>query len=284
MNDKIRLTLNIFVCIIMVFALTGTTGAVLADRCYTPEYVISQVEKTDTYENAYNSLMKKFSDNYSVSSVPVEVYEKSYTREWMKNSIDEKIRSSFENRDAVTEPSQAKENITGYFEDYAHKAHVIKDEIYENKLAESIEYAEKTAAETADVCSFDAMKRAGITNKLSRYIGIVRKYIMICFAALAVLLIVLILLKRPVYWTGTALFAAGMLLMIPSVYVKVNDMIGKFSLKDYTTYTLVTGTLSSLTDIVLTTGVVMLIAGIIMLAAGIAGNMKKQSPHGNKKQ
>ena len=265
MKNKIASFLRILICILTVFAIIGTFGIIMADKVYTPEYLIAQTANTNTYDNAYNSLMKRFTDNYSISNIPIDVYEKSFTQEWMKKAVDEKINSTFEKRNEVIDCSASEENITEYFETYAHEEHVIKDETYESKLAESIDYAQKTALNEADVYSLDVMKRAGILNKLSSYAELIRKYKYACFAGLAILLVIMILLKRCTYWIGTALFSSGMLLLIPSVIIKAENMIQKFSLKDFTTYTLVTETLNSLNDIVLVTGCILLGSGILLI-------------------
>ena len=266
MKNKISSVLSIITCILMVFAIIGTFAALTADRVYTPEFLLSQAEKTNTYENAYNSLMKRFQDNYSISGIPSEVYEKSFTPEWMKEAVKEKIRSSYENYEAVIDCTAAEENITEYFENYAREEHVIKDEIYENKLAESVSYAQKTALNAADIYSLDVMKRAGITDKLSSGMTVVRKCIPACIAALIVLFIALIFLGSPAYWTGTALFSSGLLLLIPSAVVRAENLIQKFSLKDYTTYTLVTGTLGSLNNFVFTAGCILVGTGAVLIA------------------
>ena len=92
------------------------------------------------------------------------------------------------------------------------------------------------------------------------------KISIICIAAVAVLVVLLILLKRLLYWIGTALFASGMIMAIPTVIVKAEGLINKFSLKDYTTYTLVTGTMDSLVKVVMMTGIIMLAVGVVMIA------------------
>ena len=283
MKSKITSVLRILVCILTVFTVMGTFGVIMADKLYTPEYLISQAEKTNTYENAYNSLMKRFSDNYSVSNIPIDVYEKSFSADWMKASIDEKIRSSFEERAAAIDCTEAEKCITEYFEEYAHEKHVIKDETYEAKLAEAVSFAQKTALNEADVYSLDVMKRAGITEKLSKSVSLARKYKYACFGALAVLLIIMVLLKIPVYWAGTALFASGILLAVPATVVIANNMIGKFSLKSFTTYTLVTGTLDSIVGMVQKTGFIMFAAGVILIILYcIFGKGEKAGPNPEK--
>ena len=277
MKNKLTLVLRIIVCMLMVFSIIGTCGVVIADRVYTPEYLRSQVSRTDTYENAYNSLMKHFSDNYSISNIPIEVYESSFTSDWMKSAVDEKINSFFEKREAEIDCSEAEKNITEYFESYAHEAHVIKDETYEKELDEAITYAEKTALEQADVYSLAVMERAGISAKVSACAALARKYMWVCIAAVAVLVVLLILLKRSLYWIGTALFASGMIMTIPTVIVKAEGLINKFSLKDYTTYTLVTGTMDSLATVVMMIGIIMLAVGVVMIATHLIMQNKSKS-------
>ncbi len=275
MKSKIRSVLSVLVCIILVFVIIGTTGAIMADKLYTAQYFRDQIDKTNTYQNAYNAMIKEFSDNYSVSNIPVEVYEKSFTKEWMRNAIDEKINSTFEEREADIDCSAVEKNITEYFEDYAHEAHVMKDETYDKKLAESIMYAEKTAMNVADVYSLDVMKRAGITAKVSSYVELARKYMYPCIGLAIILLIILMILRRPVYWGGTALFASGVLMTVPTAVVLMNDMIQRFSLKNYMTYNLVTGVLETVTKNAMITGIVMLLIGLVMIIISIVYNHNK---------
>ena len=77
MKNKLTPVLRIIVCMLMVFSIIGTSGVIIADRVYTSEYLRSQVRKTDTHENAYNSLMKRFSDNYSISNIPIRMFRKN---------------------------------------------------------------------------------------------------------------------------------------------------------------------------------------------------------------
>lgn len=275
MKSKIKSVLSVLICIILVFVIIGTTGVIMADKLYTAQYFRDKADKTNTYKNAYNALIKEFSDNYSVSNIPVEIYEKSFTKEWVRNAVDEKINSTFEKREAKFDCSAVEKNITEYFENYAHEAHVMKDETYDKKLAESISYAEKTALNAADVYSFDVMERAGITAKVSSYVELARKYMYPCFGLAIVLLIILIILRRPVYWIGTALFASGVLMTVPTAVILSTDMIQRFSLKNYTTYNLVTGGLESVTKNVMIIGIVMLAMGLVMIVISIAYNRNK---------
>ena len=277
MKNKLRLIFSIIVCIALVFAIIASFGAVLAERVYTPEYFISQMNETNTCKNAYNALMKKFSDNYSVTMIPIDVYEKSVTEEWMKDAAEAKIRSSLSGTVPETDYSAIGEYITDYFEEYAHNTHVIKDETYEKKLAEAVESTKKTVSEAVDVYSFDVMKRAGIIEKLDRYMGLVRRYKIAVFIGTAVLFVILIILKRPIYWGGTALFASGLIMAVPAIIIKANGMIDKFSLKSYTTYTLVTGFLENINKTVMTAGIAMFVVGAVLVAVSLIFSRKEKN-------
>ncbi|MBQ6040786.1 MAG: hypothetical protein IJL32_08450 [Oscillospiraceae bacterium] len=276
MKSKIRDVFSVLICIILVFVIIGTIGVITADKLYTAQYFRMQAEKTNTYENAYQTLMKRFSDNCSVSNIPVEVYEKAFAKDWMRNAIDEKINSTFDQRKADIDCSAVEKSITEYFENYAHEAHVVKDETYDKKLAESISYAENAALNAADVYSLDVMERAGITAKISSYVGHARKYLYPCIILTIVLGVILVILKRSAYWTGTALFTAGALMTVPTAVVLSTDMIQRFSLKDYTTYHLVTGVLNAVTKNVMITGIVMLLIGVFMIVLSMVTVSQKQ--------
>ncbi len=281
MKSKVSAAVSALVSILMVFAIIGSAGVIFADRIYTPEFFTEQVERSDTYVNAYNSLMKGFEDNYSVSDIPSEVYEKAFSDEWMRDAVNEKIHSAFEGREADIDMSAAEESITEYFEEYARENHVMKDETYEKKLAESVTWTKKTALNAADVYRFDVMEKAGILGKLSSYADLARKCIWMCIGGAAVLLIILILLRQPVYWTGTALFAAGLLMGIPAAAVLLTGMIQRFSVKEYTTYNLVTVFLGNVTDMVMITGVAMAAVGAALIVTGIVIGQRRISDKKN---
>lgn len=270
MNNKAgQLIFSIIFSIILVFAVDASCAVLLTQNMISsPEFCISQVESTDTYESVYNSIIKKFSDNYSESSIPVSVYQKSFSKIWVKNAINEQIISSFqqfENENAVntTEYTEISQNITEYFEEYAHEKHVVKDEKYDKRLSEEIASAEKIVSSMTDVYQLETMKRSGIWSKISKLRNIITEIKPFCIAAVVVLVIILIILRSPVYWTGTAFFAAGLIIIIPSAYLMITSAVMKFSVKEYTVYNLVTGTLNTVINNTF-------ISGILISASGAA--------------
>ena len=54
-------------------------------------------------------------------------------------------------------------------------------------------------------------------------------------------------------------------MIVPSAIVEANKMLQKFSIKDFTTYTLVTGTMESIVGTVLKTGIILAAIGICFI-------------------
>ncbi|MBR1822977.1 MAG: hypothetical protein IJ779_01950 [Ruminococcus sp.] len=270
--------LNTVICTVLTILLTLVLAALYitlyADRCIsTEDFMKQQVQATDTYNNAYDSLMKKFSDSCGETSIPVEVDEKAFSRDWMKSHIDKRISVGFADFDGEGEMeydfTAVEKSLTEYFEEYARTNHVIKDETYEKRLAESIANAEKTAVSAVDVYHLETMKSSGIWSDIGTARNIIPRLKTALIAAAAVIAVLILLLKNFFYWIGTALFASGCILSVPTAIVKFSGYIMRFAVKDHTAYNLVTKTLTAVNGNVLISGLGMAAVGIIMIIIGI---------------
>lgn len=269
---KKKMILSVILTILLTFSSLGLVGSLIVrNMVQSEEYLLEQVEKTNTYGNAYDSLMKKFSDSYNSTSIPIEVYEKGFTKEWIREAVNAPIMKSFGAvfDEAVPDYSQIEKSLTEYFESYAHENHVMRDEMYEQKLKDSISDAISTAESVTDVYQLKTMQKAGIWNKIEILQNLIDKIVYGCLIASALFVIILIILRKPIYWIGTSAFASGIILAVPSAYVKLSNIIMNFSVKEYTTYTLVTGTMNSVVDIVLRTGVITAVVGFVMIGLNV---------------
>jgi len=271
----VRILLSLLVSILLVFSFIGVFAVLMTEHVSaSSDYFTGQLEKTGTYANAYSGLMKKFDEISAQTSVPADIYKSSVSEEWLAAAMNEKINGTFQQLDfecMIEEPdfSLLDEKLTGYFEEYALENHVIRDETYTARLDATIENAHSAVISAIDVFHISTIQKSGIWNKLvilrSRVPG-VKPYVI---AAAAVCIVLLIVLGNPVYWTGTALFASGLILTVPSALILASNVIMKFSVKEYTVFTLVTQMLRSLDKTVLITGVSMLSAGLIMTVTAI---------------
>lgn len=271
-----KMILNILLSILLTFSALGLSGSIIVRKMiHNEDFMISQIEKTETYLNAHDSLMKNFSDAYNTTSIPTEVYEEAFTLEWTRNAVNGNILKSFGAvfDEPVPDYSKAEQCITEYFETYAHENHVMRDEKYEQKLADSISDAIETADSVIDVYQLKTMEKAGIWRKVEMMQKYIDKAVIGCLIASILIMILLIFLKNPIYWIGTSIFASGLILTVPSAYVKISKIIMQFTVKEYTTYTLITETLNSAVEMVLYTGVALLVLGAVMIVSKI--NLEK---------
>ncbi len=275
MKTKLRPVLKVLLTMLLVFSLIGTSLSVFGyGILMRPDYLISKVEHTNTYENTYHALMKKFEEQYNATAIPVAIIEEAVTPDWTRNAINAQIQASFaqfddETAQPDTDYSAIADTITAFFEEYAHENHAIKDETYQTKLKESIDNTTQTVASAIDVYRLETMKKAGILAKIGKVRALIPTVMYGCIGATVVLMLLLLLLKKPVYWLGTALFAAGLITTLPTAYVILSDLVERFSFKEYTTFTLVTGTMNHLVETLLTIGIGMSVIGCIFIGISL---------------
>lgn len=273
--------LNVLLTILLVFSVTGTfvlcfAGSVSAS----PDYLISQLEKNGTFNSVYSDLLKKYNEMSAQTSIPAEVYSAAAPEEWVNAAVREQAAFTYrqlsdDSASNQTDYSAFDEKITGYFENYASENHVIKDETYDQRLASSVENAKAVTASVIDVYHTETIKKTSLWGKLKKICPVIPSLRTYALIADAVILILLVVLRNPVYWTGTALFSSGMLTALPCVYVLASGMIMKFSIKDYTVFTLITGTMKSVVSTFMTIGIISLAAGILMIAVSVISEKKK---------
>lgn len=271
----INVTANVILSILLVFSLTGTL--VMCFACSvseSPDWLAEQLEKNGTYRSVYSDLMKKCDEMSAQTAIPSDVYKSAANEEWVNSAVREQLTFTFcqlSDEQAVnsTDYGVFDEKITEYFERYASEKHVIKDETYDQRLASATENAKAVAASVIDVYHTETLKKTSFWGKIKKICPVIPSLRAVAFIADAVLLVLLIILRNPVYWTGASLFSAGMLTALPCIYVLSSGMIMKFSIKDYTVFTLITGTVSSVVRMFMTAGFIALAAGFVMVLVSV---------------
>ncbi|MCQ2416639.1 MAG: hypothetical protein MJ071_02375 [Oscillospiraceae bacterium] len=272
-----KIVLQITISILLTFALILFSGMMVFHQISNNrDFLFHQVEESGTYDNTHDALIKRFADLYNTTSIPVSVYEEAFSEEWTRYAVNAKIilatGAVFD--EAAPDYYPARKSITAYFEEYANKNHVIKDEQYQQRLEESIDFAIRTADTAVDVYHLQTMEQSGILQKIDTLLHLKPVLLHCAASALLILLAVLLFLKKPLYWIGTSLFASGIIITVPALYVKLSGLIMRFSIKEYTTYTLVTYTLQSVLHMVLCTGILLLTTGILAIIISMVPRKK----------
>lgn len=277
----LRMILSLVISVLLVFTLLGTLGLFFASHvAKSPDFAEKQLSLNGSYENIYEALNKKYDEISVQTSVPADVYKECITKNWVFDAVSEQVRFTYrllddENAVKETDYSLFDEKITAYFEKYAAENHVSKDDVYNQRLASTIENAKAVTDSVIDVFHIEAVKKTSLWPAALKYRPLLEKALYAALAADLVLIVLLVILKNPVYWTGASLFASGALVTVPCAYVLASGMIMKFTIKEYTVFTLITGTMKSVVTTALTAGLIMLVAGLVITAVSVAFSRRK---------
>ncbi len=282
MNSKLKFILSMFISLFLIFGIIVTYIGYLGKYLLSSsDFCISQIENTNIAQTVYDNLELTFDSQYSTTAIPAEVYMDCIDVEWIENTMKEHVYSSYSLLQGTAEQvayspdyTELEASITQYFEEYAQQNNYQKDEVYNQKLTQSIENAKTIINNSTDIYKLEVMKKANIWSKAGKLKNIIEKIVPVCTISVIVLIVILILFKNPVYWIGTSLFASGAILTVPTVWVLASSVIRSFSIKEVAIYTVVTGAMTQLTEIVMISGIIMLVIGIIMIISGIIMNRK----------
>ena len=275
-----RIILSIVFSVLLVFCIIGT--AVISFACSaagSPDYLKVRLEKCGTAESVYNDLMKKYDELSVRTSVPADVYKSAVSEQWVSDAVFGQVDYIFalmedENAQPSADYSAFDEKITEYFEQYAAEKHVIKDDIYDQRLQASVDNARSVTASVIDVFHFETVRKTSLWPVAVKYRPLLNTLRTYAFIADADLLVLLIIFGSPVYWTGVSLFSAGVISAAPSAYVLASGLIMKFTIKDYTVFTLITETLKSIVSSALIFGISSFVLGLILITVSVTAVKK----------
>ncbi len=279
MKKSISLILNIFTSAIMIFMLIVLVIILFTEYpVSSPDFLINQVEKSNTVTAVYNSLIEKYKNQSNATAIPSEVYTSAISEEWVATSVESYIfyfYQSPETKNDIIDFTEIEKSITEYFEKYAIDNNVVKDDVYTEKLSEVIENTKREIIDAVDVYRTELLRKTTLINKIFWLREHIKKILISAVMIISVLIFILIMLKNPLYWIATALFSSGLLIIIPTACLLATSYIMNFSIKDYVVYNLVTKTLSSVVYIFLNAGIVMFLIGVIIIMLTIIVKRKK---------
>lgn len=267
---KIRLYLpNVLLTFLLVFALLGTECVLFA------KYVVlnadtfrTVAEEQDLKTKAYATLEKEFTSNANTTGIPAEVFLDPVDTDALHQGILDSVSQAFDYLNgkssdyAFTMDFTELENaVNTFFSDYAEENGYEKDEAYDEKVTSTISSAESRILFVADTFKLSTIYRNGWLEKAKKYIGYLNPAAMGMIAVTAALLVLLIVCNRKqtahlAYWLGLASAIAGLLLLLPCIYLTATDYFTAFVMSDPQIFAAVVGFLQLLT------GRAMLMAGI----------------------
>lgn len=277
---------RIILTILLAFSVAGYIGASVGRSVLSDSTIYTDiVESEDLAEKAHAALQKDFQAEYNTTMIPPEVYMDAITPEWTVKTMCETAQTAvayITNGDLAyeTDYTALEESITAYFHEYAESIDYEPDEVFDEKLAETIKNAEAKIDSRLDAFYMQALKDNGILEKVRG----ISFYLVIAAWALAgisvLLAAVLVLLDRNngwrrLYFSGTGLFAGGALMTIPAAYLLFSDIISSFSIKDPVIYPAITGVMETAAHSLFTKAVFFAAMGLVLIGVTVAFNKKK---------
>lgn len=276
---------RIILTILLAFSVAGYIGLSAAGTLFNEDIYIDIINEEDLAGKAQTALQKDFQAEYNTTMIPAEVYMDAITPEWTVKTMCETAQTAvayITNGDLAyeTDYTALEESITAYFHEYAESIDYEPDEVFDEKLAETIKNAEAKIDSRLDAFYMQALKDNGILEKVRG----ISFYLVIAAWALAgisvLLAAVLVLLDRNngwrrLYFSGTGLFAGGALMTIPAAYLLFSDIISSFSIKDPVIYPAITGVMETAAHSLFTKAVFFAAMGLVLIGVTVAFNRKK---------
>lgn len=288
---RIRLYIpNVLLTFLLVFSLLGTELALFAKHVVLNAATFQTVaEQQDLKEKAYKTLETDFKAKSSSTGIPAEVFLAPMDKEALHQGILDSVTQAFDylngksdNYEFTMDFTALEASVSGFFSDYAEENGYEKDAAYEEKVASVIAESEKRVLFVCDTFKLSTMHRNGWLSKARKYLGYLDTGVTAGIAATAVLLVLLLVCNRKqwvhlAYWCGLSAFIAGLLLLVPCVYLTVTDYFSAFALSDPQIFAAVVGFLQLLTARAMTMAGVTLGIGIVLLILFcIAASRKKE--------
>ncbi|MBR5722809.1 MAG: hypothetical protein IKX57_04205 [Oscillospiraceae bacterium] len=266
-------------CVILtVFLIFSCILAILAGsvrfRMLNTGAVLPVVTEQQLANKVSNTLQTEFKAAESASGIPASVYADAITPDKLEPMIADGISNGFAYLRGDTAKleirhdfSELDDQITAFFEDYAAKHNVIKDDTYH----EAVKTAKANAAErilsACDVFRFQSLADTGVLKTARTYIPWAGYAVAAAFGTVILFILLLFFAnhREPetgFYWIGTGALIASVLLLIPALWLKHTRWFDRFAVKTDHTFAAVTGYLYGGTNAVIRTAVWGILAAV----------------------
>lgn len=231
-----------------------------------------------------------FSEKYNETGIPAEVYSAALTDEYIESvtalNIDAGFErldgGSFDNKSGIENP-ELDESISTFFSDYADSIGYEKNEAYQQKLQRTIDSAYSIILEYCDIYKFSLLNSEGILEKGAKVYPLLDTAVLIGAGLVVLLAGLLLLINRKalsavIYWAGTSALIAGILGIIPCVYLNSENYFDAFVLKQPQVFTAFTGLLYDMVDSVMTNMIIAAAIGVLLIICyAVSGKIKKKA-------
>ena len=155
-------------------------------------------------------------------------------------------------------------------------------------VATATDTRRKTRMGAVDVFRFSMLADAGVMEKVRPYGPWVPRAWKICLILDGIFVLLLLLLnikklRQTWYWTGCSMFCAGVILLVPTVWLKSTAWFDRFSVKSEQTFSAVTAYLYGITDTVKLYAIICLVLAVLLwIISGVYAYRASKKPVSKK--
>ena len=248
--------------VLLVFSLIGFTATftmnffVLSGGSY-----ISASDDNDVPRKAHDEIEKYFTHSHDYSGIPADVYMSALPVDTVKEIIDGKVYNVITNYIKNSDPqfnslsdydyAPLKKSITDYFNDFAKKNNVKVDSEYKAQLQNTIDTAISEIESFTDVYMFKEMSKTSLLKKAQDIYPDLTPatYALGALSLLLILIIMAVCLKRAglgCYWTGVAAMCASVIMLLPTLWIKLSGFTDRPIVSNESIYSAITGFISKM--------------------------------------
>ena len=279
---------SLIISVFLIFLTIASSAILLVDINVSAPKIRNLAEKIELESTIYSEIEKYYTDKYNTTGIPAEVYMDAIDTQYIKSFEEAYIDSAFEAlngsgimADIHLANEKLENNIDSFFNDFADKNNYKKDENFTRKLSSTKDSAYSTIGSYCDVYKFSAMSSRGVLPQIARIYSRKSTITAILLGAVFFIILLLFLINHKkkitvMYWTGISAIIAGILGLIPSIYLVASRYYDSFSIKQPAVFTAFTSAMYKYTEAFMAIQIALLVFGIAMVVIyGIIGNKKK---------
>lgn len=268
---------SVIFTLLLIFTTLAAMGAcVLRFYALDTATTLSIVQAQSLPERVHSALETEFRQRESTTGIPADMYAEAISEEALEPMIRDTVTNGFAylRGDTATlgispDFSALETKLRQFFSDYAAKENIEQNETYDEAVRSTIDFAEDTILSACDVFRFGSLNDAGVVKQAKVYITWAGLIAIVLIAVSLLLVLILFLLHRHeaelgLYWSGTALAIASLLLLSPSAWLQQTRWFDRFAVKTDQTFAAVTGYLYANTERMIVTAVCGLLAASVM--------------------
>lgn len=129
MSKKLKMLSFYFYLLLLTILLLGTTLiSTIRVTVLRPNYIISNLEKINYYDKVYNSINEEMQNYLIQSGLTSEVLTNIYTKEDIKNSLNNAIYTFYNNKKVSVDTNSVKTNLENNINNYLIKHNIVVTE------------------------------------------------------------------------------------------------------------------------------------------------------------